>query len=73
MPDFTSSQHSTNATCLASEITSLTTSFYSGSRPPFARHKQISASAALIEVVQAALDIISSVDEDDLFMVADNS
>jgi hypothetical protein len=71
MPDFTSTQHSTNATCLASEVMSLTTSLYPGAaRPaPFA-HQQISA-ARLIEILEAALDVVSSVDEDDFFMVAD--
>jgi hypothetical protein len=69
-PDFTSRQHSTNATCRANEITSLTTPLYSGALPPFA-HKHISA-ARLIEVIGAALDVISSAvdEEDDYFMVA---
>ena len=62
------SQHGTNgATCLSSETTSLTSPF-SFARPSFAR-KRISRTA-LIEILDAALDLVSSVDEeDDLFMV----
>ena len=62
-------QHGTNATCLASETTSLTSPF-SFARPPLAR-KHFSH-AALIEILDAALDLVSSVDEeDDLVMVAE--